>query len=106
MFQTKRARIAVWLKSAPPSPFSALLTDWLDGSMAQRLGLTKPEFHIDWTPDYKCINIQGRFGADYVDIQIEPDSFTIAMDPDEPDEPTEFPLESPEQFYQTVHNTL
>lgn len=102
MFQTKRARIAVWLKTAPPSPFSALLNDWLDGSMAQRLGLTKKEFHIDWHPDYKCINIQGRSGELYVDIQIEPETFTIAADTDEPDDPTEFPLESAELFYQTI----
>ena len=42
----------------------------------------------------------------YVNIQIEPDAFTIAVDPDEPDEPVEFPLESAERFYETVRSHI
>ena len=38
----------------------------------ESLGLTKLEFHIDWLPDYKCIDIQGRRDRLFVNIQIEP----------------------------------
>lgn len=66
------------------------------------LGLTKQEYHIDWLDDYKCICIQARFGKLYIDIQIEPNAFTIAMDKDEPDDPVEFPLKSTEGFYEQL----
>ena len=109
MFQTKRAGIAAWLKTAVPSSFAALLSDWHSGQMRAKflnLGLTKPEFHIDWRDDYKCINIQGRYQGLYVDIQIEPDAFFIAADADEPDEPETFPLESRDGFYEVVRTAL
>jgi predicted RNA-binding protein associated with RNAse of E/G family len=72
----------------------------------EAMGLTKLEFHIDWHPDYKCIDIQGRRDRLYVDIQIEPGSFTIAMDEDEPDDPTEYALVSAECFYDTLRKAL
>ena len=109
MFLTKRGKIAAYLKTASPSPFAELLAQWHTDQMRDRLeslGLTKLEFHIDWLPDYKCIDIQGRRDRMYVDIQIEPASFTIAMDEDEPDEPTEYALVSAEGFYDTLRDTL
>ena len=72
----------------------------------ESLGLRKLEFHIDWLPDYKCIDIQGRRDRMYVDIQIEPASFTIDMDEDEPDDPMEYALVSAEGFYDTLRDTL
>ena len=109
MFLTKRGKIAAYLKTASPSPFHDLLAQWHAGHMRERLeslGLTKLEFHIDWHPDYKCIDIQGRRDMLYVDIQIEPASFTIAMDADEPDDPTEYALTSAEGFYDTLWESL
>lgn len=109
MFLTKRGRIAAYLKTASPSPFHDLLAQWHTGQMQERLealGLRKPEFHIDWRPDYKCIDIQGRRDRLYVDIQIEPASFSIAMDADEPDDPTEYALASAEGFYDTLREAL
>ena len=109
MFFTKRKKIESWLKTAAPSPFAALLAMERSGPLASQLsdlGLTKQEYHIDWLDDYKCICIQARFGKLYVDIQIEPDTFTIAVDKDEPDDPVEFPLTSAEGFYQTVRQYL
>ena len=109
MFLTKRGKIAAYLKTASPSPFHGLLEQWHAGQMRERLeamGLTKLEFHIDWLPDYKCIDIQGRSGKLYVNIQIEPGAFTIAMDEDEPDDPTEYALVSAEGFYDTLRDTL
>ena len=109
MFLTKRAKIAAYLKTASPSPFTELLAQWHAGQMRGRLeslGLRKLEFHIDWLPDYKCIDIQGRRDRMYVDIQIEPASFTIAMDEDEPDDPTEYALVSAEGFYDTLREAM
>ena len=109
MFQTKRAQITAWLKTAAPSPFAALLSDWHSGRMQEQLlelGLTKPKFHIDWLTHYRCIDIQGRLQELYVDIQIEPDVFFLAADADEPDDPETFPLESREGFYETVRTAL
>ena len=109
MFLIKRGKIAAFLKTASPSPFDGLLEQWHAGQMRDRLeamGLGKLEFHIDWFPDYKCIDIQGRRDRLYVDIQIEPASFTIAMDEIEPDEPMEYALVSAEGFYDTLRDTL
>ena len=109
MFPTKRSKIAAYLKTASPSPFHGLLEQWHAGQMRGRqesLWLRKQEFHIDWLPDYKCIDIQGRRDRMYVDIQIEPASFTIAMDEDEPDEHTEYALVSAEGYYDALRDTL
>lgn len=109
MFFTKRKKIDSWLKTAVPSPFSELLAEHRSGQMEARLaalGLTRQEYHIDWLDDYRCIDLQARFGTLYVDIQIEPDVFTIAMDEDEPDDPVEFPLTSAEDFYRAVRQHL
>ena len=109
MFFTKRKKIESWLKTAAPSPFAALLAMERSGQMASHLsdlGLTKQEYHIDWLNDYKCISLQARFDKLYVDIQIEQDAFTIAMDEDEPDEPQEFPLSSSEDFFKTIRSCL
>ena len=109
MFLTKRGKIAAYLKTASPSPFTELLEQWHTGQMRdhlETLGLGKLEFHIDWLPDYKCIDIQSRRDRMYVNIQIEPASFTIAMDEIEPDDPTEYALVSAEGFYDTLRDTL
>ena len=109
MFLTKRGKIAAYLKTASPSPFHGLLEQWHAGQMRGRLEslrLRKLEFHIDWLPDYKCIDIQGRRDRMYVDIQIEPASFTIAMDEDEPDEHTEYALVSAEGYYDALRVAL
>ena len=109
MFFTKRKKIESWLKTAAPSPFSELLSQQCSGQMKlqlEALGLTKQEYHIDWLDDYKCISLHARFGRLYVDIQIEPDSFTLAMDEDEPDDPQEFPLTSAEDFFKTIRSCL
>ena len=109
MFLTKRGKIVAYLKTASPSPFTELLEQWHTGQMRGRLeslGLGKLEFHIDWHPDYKCIDIQSRRDRMYVNIQIEPASFTIAMDEFEPDAPTEYALVSAEGFYDALRDTL
>ena len=110
MFQSKKKKIAGYLAGkADLSAFDLLLKDYLERNLKQRLeeaGVTKAEIHIDWLADYQCINIQGRHGGDYVDIQVENDVFSIACDEDEPDDPVEYPLESVEAFYRTVERSL
>lgn len=109
-FQSKKKKIASCLAGlSQRTAFDMLLQEYLDGALADklgRIGITKLEIHIDWLPDYRCIGIQGRFGKYYVDIQIEPEEFTVAVDESEPDEPAVYLLESAESFYKTVASFL
>lgn len=109
MLRTKRSKIAAYLRSSPSTVFAAMLSDWYSGQMPERLaalGLTRMEFHIEWLPDYRCIDIQAHWGKLYVDIQIEENTFSIASDEDEPEQQVEFPLESAEGFYRTLRTYL
>ena len=112
MIMTKKKKIRKDLDSIPKdnwTAFDELLNDWLSDELKRRLvgfGITKTEFHIDYLDSYKCIEIQGKYAQYYVDIQIEKEKFFIACDPDEADETEWCPLESAEQFYETVSNTL
>ena len=104
MFQFKKSKIKTYLNNIAGmyTPFDHLLSDYLSGELKNRLvgfGLQDITIHVDWLPDYKCINIQGRYLKNYVDIQIEPNRFSIGCDLDEPDDHVEFALESCEQFY-------
>jgi len=105
LFLSKRQRILQHLTDVPyhsRSSFDQLLDDYLSGDLKEILesfGLRRISFYIDWHDDYRCINIQGRIGSKYADLQIEPDHFSLACDEDEPDDHAEFPLESPGQFY-------
>ena len=111
MFKTKKSKIKTYLnvKEEMFTPFDHLLSDYLSGELKNRLdglGLQRLSIYIDWLPDYKCINIQGRYQKNYVDIQIEPSSFSIGCDPVEPDDHTEFVLEDLEQFYTAIRATI
>lgn len=114
MFQTKKKRIQAYIfekaSSGPLSPFDELLEDYLSGQMKERFlafGIEKVEIHIDWLAEFQCIGVQGVYNRSYLDLQIEPTEFSICYDPVEPDEHTSYPLESKEQVYtilkQTVH---
>ena len=89
--------------------FDTLLTEYLSGCLKENLcksNMKRIEIHVDWLSDYKCINIQGIVSDCYFDIQIEPESFSIAYDKDEPDNATEFELQDIASFYTTIDNTL
>ena len=112
MFVSKKQKIQKYLQSKPASqysPFDALLSDYLDGALKEPLasvGLTTVEIHIDWHADYKCIDIQGRYGKYYFNLQIEPAEFSFCFASDEPDDHTVHPLESKEQLWQTISDTV
>lgn len=112
IWYSKKQKIRAYLagkQGAERSAFDDLLGQWLSDGMQERLnalGLIRVEIHIDWLPEYRCIGIQGRKAKDYVDVQIEPESFFIARDRIEPDEGEEYPLESAEQFYRILAKTL
>ena len=104
MFTTKKKKIKKYLerKNDDKCAFDFLLSDYLDGTLKQKLtetGIDKIAIHIDWLDDVKCIGIQGRYNQYYVDLQIYQDDFTISCDLDEADEDREYTLESKEQFY-------
>lgn len=91
------------------TPFDDLLTDYLSGELTNRLsdlGIKRISIYIDWHTDYKCINIQGKYQQNYVDIQIEPSFLSMGCDPEEPDEHTEYVLDNKEQFYDAVRDQL
>ena len=89
--------------------FDTILSDYLSGSLKERLhklAMKKISIHIDWLSDYKCINIQGKVSDYYFDIQIEPETFSIASDKDEPDDATEFVLQDVPSFYSIIENAI
>lgn len=111
MFQFKKSKIKTYLNNIAGmyTPFDHLLSNYLSGELKNRLaglGLQRLSIYIDWLPDYKCINIQGRYQKNYVDVQIEQSSFSIGCDPVEPDDHTEYVLDNQEQFYDAVQEQL
>ena len=113
MFQSKKKKIQRYLEerrqTGAGSPFDELLADCLSGSMKETLtnfGIRKVSVHIDWLPGYRCIGVQGVYHGSYLDLQIERDSISIGYDPVEPDEHCRYPLESREQVYTLVKQTL
>lgn len=89
--------------------FDELLHDYLSGELKTELTaleLKKVEIHIDWLEDYRCVGVQAVHHNNYLDLQIEPTTFSIGYDPDEPDEHDSYPLESKEQLYIVLKQIL
>ena len=89
--------------------FDILLSEYLSGGLKEnfiKMDMRQIEIHIDWLSDYKCINIQGKAGDYFFDIQIEPKSFSVAYDKDEADNATEFELQDATEFYSTIECLL
>lgn len=111
-FSIKRKKIKLYLESVAETQrtvFDNILNNYINGELNQELeqiGIKKITIHIDWLPDYKCINIQGKYDELYVDIQIEPNEFSIGCDSVEPDEHTSYLLESRNQLYSVVKSEL
>ncbi|MBQ7321014.1 MAG: hypothetical protein IJW99_02860 [Clostridia bacterium] len=112
MFIAKKKKIQKYLEQKEDDnkcAFDDLLSDYLDGSLKENLALVKierAEIHIDWFDDLKCIGIQGRYKKYYMDLQIYPNEFSVSFDPDEPDEDVRYPLESKEQVYRILSDTV
>ena len=112
MFFTKKKKIQKYLEQKAESDknaFDFFLCNYLDGTLKtdlELLGITKNEIHVDWLDDIKCIGIQGRYNKYFVDIQIYPDEFSISFDLDEPDDEITYILESKEQVYRVLSETI
>ena len=112
MFTTKKRRIQKYLEQKADDKkcaFDDLLSDYLDGSLKENLESVKikrVEIHIDWFDDVKCIGIQGRYKENYMDLQIYPNEFSVSFALDEPDEDVTYPLESKEQIYSVLSDTV
>lgn len=91
--------------------FDQLVRDCLDGTMKKEL-LSYPfkrfEVHLDWNDNVKCIRIKGKYLPYYmhIDIQIYPDEFTVSYSADDSGEGTTYPLESREQVYNSLSQTI
>ena len=91
------------------SGFDELLSDYLNGSLKSfftELGMTKIQIYITWLKEYKCIDLQGRYNGNYVDIQIDEAGFEIAVDSDEPDIYDSYKLVSKNNVYSICGNYL
>lgn len=112
MFTTKKKKIRKYLEQKADDnkcAFDDLLSDYLDGSLKENLEsvkMEKVEIHIDWFEDIKCIGIQGRYKEYYMDLQIYPKEFSVSFDLDESDEDVIYPLESKEQVYSVLSDTV
>ena len=113
MFQTKKNRIKSYLETKHNentlTSFDTILSEYLSRQLRLRLEtmmMNKIKVHIDWLSDYKCIDVQSKFKNYYFEIQIEEDEFSISYDTVEADEPIFYSLESSDQFYNTVKETL
>ena len=112
MFFTKKKKIQKYLEQKTESDknaFDFLLCNYLDGTLKtdlELLGITKNEIHIDWLDDIKCIGIQGRYNKYFANIQIYPDEFSISFDLDESDDDISYTLESKEQLYREISETI
>ena len=105
----KKKKISEYLlvkqKTQIVTAFDDLLLDYLSGTLKDKLvnlEMKHIDIHIDWLPDYKCIDIQGKVKEYYFDIQIEPESFSIAYDKDEPEDVMEYDLTSKNEFYKKI----
>ena len=112
MFTTKKKKIQKYLEEKADDnkyAFDDLLSDYLNGSLKENLELariTRVKIHIDWFDDIKCIGIQGRYKEYFMDLQIYPKEFSVSFDLDEPDEDVIYPLESKEQVYSVLSDTV
>lgn len=113
MLFEKKKKISVYLsekqKNKSVTAFDLLLLDYLSGDLKNKLinfGLKRIEIHIDWLPEYKCIDIQGRVKDYYFDIQSEIDVFSISYDKDEPEEIEEYSLKTINEFYEKIENVI
>ena len=112
MFTTKKKKIQKYLEQKTDDnkcAFDDLLSDYLNGSLKDNLESVKierVEIHIDRFEDIKCIGIQGRYKEYYMDLQIYPKEFSVSFDLDEPDEDVIYPLESKEQVYSVLSDTV
>lgn len=109
----KKKKIAEYLskkhQAQTITTFDSILSEYLSGYLKETLhkfNMKRIEIHIDWLSDYKCINIQGNVCDYFFNIQIEPASFSIAYDKDEPDDVTEFVLQDLSTFYSAIETTI
>ena len=108
----KKKKIAEYLRLKTDNDkcvFDVLLSDYLGGVLKNDLaavGMKKIQIHVDWLDDIKCIAIQGRYKEYYMDLQIDLGEFSLSFDLDEPDENVLYSLESKDQLYCVIKDTI
>lgn len=112
MFIGKKKKIQRYLEQKAENEktvFDLLLSDYLTDKMKEDLtsiGIRKIEIYVDWLEDIKCIAVQGCYEEYYMDLQIDPNEFSVSFDLDEADEDTVYSLESKEQVYNVLSETI
>lgn len=107
----KKKKIQTYLDGLGDSKtaFDLILCDYLDGSLKekiQELGLTKIEIIVNCHANDFLLGAQAKYKSRYIDMQIYQGEFSLSHDVDEPDDDIFYPLESREQFYQTLANLI
>ena len=91
------------------SAFDHLLGEYLSGRMRERLiaiGLNRIVITVS-RHDFPCsIDIEGIWNRYYINLQIEPDSFSLAFYESGPDEYEDYPLTSPDQPYEKLKKLI
>ena len=112
VFMTKKKKIRLYLEQKSEEEYSAfdcLMAEYLDDTLKRTLvsaGMCRIEIHVDWFEDIKCIGIQGQYAEYLADIHIYPEEFDIAFDKNEPDDDVTYPIESKQQFYDILFETM
>ena len=86
----KKKKIKVYLETKQAlNTFDHFLKDYLFGELKTKLieiGASSIEIHIDWLPNIKEVGIQCKYKNQYVDILVDENEVSFAMDEDEPDD--------------------
>ena len=91
--------------------FDLLVRDCLDFTLKKELlsyRFKHFEVHLDWEDNLKCLRIKGTYLPYYmnIDIQIYPNDFTVSYSADDSGEGKTYPLESREQVYHALSQTI
>ena len=106
----KKKKIAAYLKEKKMlSVFDECLADYLSGNLKKHLnehGMEKISLHVDWLKDYRCIDVQGKYGRFSIEMQIEENEFSIAADADEPEHYCCYPLKTKSFLFEKLEECL
>ena len=107
IFNNKKA-IRKLLQNTPydiETPFRLFLEDYINGKLKEDIesfGISKVKIYVE--PN--CIDIQGRHGKYYVEVQIYPTEFYASADLIECEDDTVYPLVSKEDLYNTISTII
>ena len=104
MFEKSKIRSHLRRVGRNKSHFDILLSDYLTGKLKRKFQSEKirvRSIRINWSSDYRCINVRGKYQAYHIDVEIYPSEFTISCDSCGYESNT-YPLDSSERVYSSL----